>query len=184
MDQQTEKLSTTQLLNSFDSTASEFLSLLSSFDESEFNVIPFEGSWTAGQLGEHILKSATGITQMLSGNALPADRPADKNVETLKLIFLDFTTKGKAAIPVTPSDDPKDKEKLINALSEKMADMRHIAKTSDLSLLCTAVPFPTIGLLTRWEWISFVIYHTQRHTHQLQNIHKKIKAKHEKTDRV
>jgi hypothetical protein len=33
---------------------------------------------------------------------------------------------------------------------------------------------PTVGLITRAEWLSFIVVHTQRHIWQLKNISKAI----------
>jgi hypothetical protein len=50
------------------------------------------------------------------------------------------------------------------------------AESMDLSLTCTDFPFPTLGEFTRWEWITFIIYHTKKHIFQIKNIYKKTKG--------
>lgn len=177
MNVETKELNKKELLASFDNTTSELLQTLSSFNEEEFNTVPFEGSWTAGQVAEHLLKSGSGITKLLSGNTKPTERPIDNNVEVIESIFLDFTKKAKSAEAIWPSDEPKEKEKLIGTLKATMEHIRETADSMDLSLACMDFPFPTLGEFTRWEWITFVICHTKKHIHQIKNIYKKIKEK-------
>jgi hypothetical protein len=171
----TQKLDKKELLSSFDDTITELVQALSLFSEEELNTIPFEGSWTAGQVGEHLLKSDYGITKLLLGNTQLSKRPIDEKVEFIESIFLDFTKKAISAKAIWPSDDDKEKEKLIGALKATMDDIRKTAGALDLSLLCMDFPFPTLGELTRWEWITFVICHTKKHIYQIKNIYKKIK---------
>ena len=165
-------LSKKELLSLLDDTTAKLLQALSSFNEEELNTIPFEGSWTAGEVGEHLLKAGSGLTQLLLGNTQPANRPQDKNVKAIESIFLDFTKKAKSAQAICPSNEPKDKKKLIGSLKETMDDIRQTADLLDLSLACMDFPFPTSGEFTRWEWISFVICHTIKHTYQIENIYK------------
>lgn len=116
----TEKLNKQELLTSYDETISELLQLLSSFDEQKLNTVPFEGSWTAGRVTEHLLKSGIAIAQILKGNTRPTEGPADEKAETLEIMFLDFTKKLKAAQNVMPSEEPKEKEKLTIELKAKI----------------------------------------------------------------
>ncbi len=170
-----QQLDKKELLSSLEDTARELVQALSLFDEKELNKVPFEGSWTAGQVGEHLLMSNPGIVKIISGNTQPAERPADEKVEVIEAIFLDFTKKAKSAQAIWPSDEPKEKEKLISNLKETMDDIKLKAESMDLSLICLDFPFPTLGEFTRWEWISFVICHTKKHIFQVKNIYKRIK---------
>jgi hypothetical protein len=36
--------------------------------------------------------------------------------------------------------------------------------------LCMEFDFPGFGHLTRYEWLKFIVFHTQRHIHQLKQI--------------
>ncbi len=172
----TEELNKEELLTSFDNTTSELVQALSSLTEKELNRIPFDGSWTAGQVGEHLLLSGAGITKLLTGNTHTIKRPANEKVELIESIFLDFSKKAKSAKTICPSDEPKEKEKLIRALKETMDEIRKTADAIDLSLSCKDFPFPTLGEFTRWEWINFVICHTKKHIHQIKHISKSLQT--------
>lgn len=170
-----EKSDTKKLLASFAAATSELLKALSLFNKEEINVIPFAESWTAGQVAEHLLKSGYGIIKVLSGKTVPVERRPDLNVEFIEAIFLDFTKKAKSSRAIWPSEEPKEKEKIIDALKVMMDKIREITATADLTRCCMDFPFPTLGEFTRWEWVTFIICHTRRHTFQIENIYKEIK---------
>jgi hypothetical protein len=48
-------------------TARLFLAGLSSIRQEQINTVPFPGSWTAGQVAEHILLSASGVLEVIQG---------------------------------------------------------------------------------------------------------------------
>ncbi|GAA6768031.1 hypothetical protein AAFH68_39830 [Flavobacterium sp. CGRL1] len=41
---------------------------LSKFSESELNLIPYQGSWTAGQVVQHIILACSGFPELFAGN--------------------------------------------------------------------------------------------------------------------
>src|SRR5215210_9525108 len=92
----TEALDTKELFRQLDEAVSELLSLISSLDEKKINTVPYEGSWTAGQLCRHITKSTNGIAKALSMEAKPANRDAGERIPELKKSFLDFSKKMKS----------------------------------------------------------------------------------------
>ncbi len=156
--------------NELADTGKELELVLSSFTPEQINTAPFAGSWTAGQVAEHVLKSAAGILQTVNGDTTIIDRDAAQHVSLLKQIFLDFTTKLTSPDFIIPSDELKDKAELISSLASAMGGLEEAARSKDLSATCTGFELPTIGLLTRLEWLNFVNVHTLRHIHQLKNI--------------
>ena len=50
-----------ELLKQFEETEREFYNVLASFTQEQLNESPFEGSWTAAQVADHMLKSKKGI---------------------------------------------------------------------------------------------------------------------------
>lgn len=158
------------LLAEITSTKEALINVLNSFDKETLNEVPFEGSWTGGQVAEHILKSASGILAALEGSTQPADRDPDQNVAQLREVFLNFKIKMKSPDFIIPSDEPKDKDLLIAALNRTFDGIKKNATNDDLSLICTSFEMPVIGYLSRSEFIHFTAVHTQRHIHQLGNI--------------
>lgn len=151
-------------------TGKELTNILSSFDEKQINEVPFAGSWTAGQVAEHVLKSVSGTLQNVNSDVQPTERNPVEHAEQLKTIFLNFNIKFSSPDFILPSDEPKDKRSLISSLAQSIKGLEHAAKTEDLSATCTAFEMPNMGQLTRIEWLSFADAHTKRHIHQLKNI--------------
>ena len=64
------------------------------------------------------------------------------------------------------------KDTLVQKIKEIRNHLKNIAETSDLTTLCVDMEFPSFGQLTRYEWLRFILFHTQRHTRQIVNIGK------------
>jgi len=143
--------------------------IISAFNSRTFNQ-PIEASgWTAGQVTDHITK-ASDIAALLEGNVKPADRDPDALSEGIAQMFLDFTIKMESPDFIIPGNGPFDPQQSINTLSQIWPTLQQKAAKLDLSLLCLDFEMPVNGALTRQEWLSFIIVHTQRHIHQLRKI--------------
>ena len=156
-------------------TITDLLQLLTLFGEKQINVIPFEGSWTAGQLAKHVLMSNLGFIEIINGTFKETQRQPDEMVQKIKTDFLDFSTKGQSADNLKPALIDYSKNELLISFETLKEKINHVIETSDLTKTCTAFELPIYGFLTGWEALHFILYHTQRHIHQLKNILKKIK---------
>lgn len=156
-----------EILREADEVTEELLQLISSFSQEQLNQIPFEKSWTAGQVAEHLHRSDLLMVKALFGLVRPARRQPDQEVEKLKKIFLDFNTKLSSPAEIVPPDTVYKKENLLNDLKATRGRIREAIVNLDLTPICWV---PPLGEITRLEIIHFVIYHTQRHIHQLRNI--------------
>jgi hypothetical protein len=155
------------ILQEFETTTTAFMELLGSFDQHQINTVPYEGSWTAAQVGEHVFKSDTFILESLNGPVKPTERRPDEHVAGFRRQFLDFETKLSSPDVIIPANGTHDKEALISALKATREQIARVIKTTDLTATCFN---PILGEPTRLELLTFVIVHTQRHTHQLQKI--------------
>lgn len=165
-----------EMQTAYENTISKLEQLLHSFNQSALNVIPFEGSWTAGQVGEHVVKSQLMIAGLLYGKTnVPQRNPYEKK-ETLKGIFLNFSTKMTSPEFILPSAKSKQKEELISQLKTGYDKITNVIQSLNLTEICLEFALPGLGEMTRAEWIYFIIYHTQRHIHQLENISQKLPA--------
>ncbi len=147
----------------------ELLSILSPLTEEQLNQVPFAGSWTAGQVGDHLLRSY-GVADTLNGRAAKTERPIDALVQKIESIFLNFDTRLKSPDFIVPTNDHISKEQLLKDLSTKTRHILHAVKTKDAAETCLDFELPALGRLTRLEWACFVSTHTQRHIHQLKKI--------------
>ena len=152
------------------STKEALINVLNSFSNENINQAPFEGSWTGGQVAEHVLKSASGVLAALEGDIRPADRDPEQNVAQLRELFLNFEIKMQSPDFIIPSDEPKDRDFLIKALSTVFDGIEKSAVNDNLTLICTSFEMPVMGYLSRSEFINFTAVHTQRHIRQLGNI--------------
>jgi len=156
-----------ELLSEIGTTFQAWNDALDAFTQEQFNRIPFAGSWTPGQVAEHILKSVSGLPDTRTEGS---GRPYDEKVQPLAGIFLDFSIKLQSPDFVRPGHLPQDKAEVLEVFRRKQARLETKTATLDLTRICLDAEFPTMGLLTRYEWIRFYLFHMQRHTWQLQNI--------------
>lgn len=162
-------------------TNEEFINLISELTNEELNTVPFAGSWTAGQVADHIIKSTGGIPDNATEQV---DRPPDAQVEGIRRVFLDFSIKFKSPEFIIPAAGPFETDLLTAELDRIKKQNSAIALTRDLSRLCVDFALPGFGNLTRYEWLKFIVYHTQRHTHQLRKIKRELSNQKEASDKV
>lgn len=159
-----------QLLSELTQTTDELTRLLVPLSEEQLNTVPFEGSWTAGQLGDHLYKSY-GLAAILDGKTEPTTRPVEEKIGPVKNVFLNFDIKMKSPDFIVPSTGHFDKTILLSGLEKRINSIKDfINKKEDLSLTCLDFELPNAGTLTRTEWIQFMTVHTVRHVHQLKKI--------------
>jgi hypothetical protein len=169
----TEELSLSILVAAqIESIKEKLVLAITSIKLDKINHIPFEGSWTAGQVGEHINLSVSGMIDILSAPAKETEREPDQYVKNIRDMFLNFNLKFQAAQNITPTAKHHDKETLINTLNHTFQTFIDIIQAEDLTGTFPGALFPGIGPLTRLEWVYLTIYHTQRHIHQLKGMRK------------
>ena len=158
------------LITELNNTAEDLLRTLSGFSEAQLNIVPFENSWTGGQVAEHLILSG-GVTGAIYGNTAPAHRQPDANVATIGGIFLDFSTRLNSPDFIVPRIAYYWKKDVLEKLQTIWTDCCNAAQTMDLSALCLDFELPGMGQLTRLEWLYFYCFHTQRHIRQLEKIY-------------
>ena len=163
-----------ELLAQIDKTEAALLDVFASLTQDQLNKVPFEGSWTAGQVGEHLQKACS--VQTLYGRTAPTERDPAAMVGPLRKLFLDFSIKMSSPDFIYPEGNFYKKEELYRGLEAAWMDIRKAANTLELTETCLDFELPGFGALTRFEWLSFLVIHTQRHLHQLRNIQEKVVA--------
>jgi hypothetical protein len=156
------------VINEIENTFSRLTAALSKFSKDQLNRIPFEGSWTAGQVTEHIIKSIGGIPDQ---KTTASNRPHNEKIEAIREMFLNFQLKFKTAPFLEPQQNVHDLQVLLTDLDSLKEAHLEAARTKDLTALCLDMELPTFGFLTRYEWLRFMMVHTQRHTQQIENIY-------------
>ena len=156
-----------QLRMEISDTFQQLIDTLSQFKEEQFNLVPFEGSWTPGQIAEHLVKAVSAIPDEHTG---PTLRLYDAMVEPIGSLFLNFSIKMQSPDFVQPGNSPQKKEEMMATFAGIKDQLEDTVKTTDLEATCIDFELPTFGALTRYEWIKFFVFHTQRHTRQLKNV--------------
>ena len=164
----------TNNLQEVNETIEKLLNEISAFEDKQLNVIPFEGSWTAGQVAQHLILSGSGFVRLINGPVENTERPPGQLIEKIKGIFLDFDNKMKSPNSIVPQAIPYKKDELLSAVKDIQSGANSAIDTLDLSKTCTRLKLPSLGSLTRLEALWFINYHTQRHIRQLQNIRERI----------
>jgi hypothetical protein len=145
-------------------------------DPTKINTIPFEGSWTAAQVADHILKSVEGLGQMVAhGRTELTERDPAGQVQGIRDLFLDFETKFQSPDFVLPSEKPLTQDSLLKRMEQVRALLTMDISKLDLTLTCTDFALPGSEMMTRLEWMNFFEVHTIRHTRQMQRVGKALK---------
>lgn len=157
-----------ELFASIDEGATELMNLLLPLSENQINRIPFKDSWTAAQLARHVTKSNKGMTQALEMHGKPAERDPMQRVKELKDTFLNFDLKLKSPDFIVPEEGVYKKDAVLAGLKNSNDQLKENAiKANPGEMINLPAAF---GEITKLELFHFVLYHTQRHIHQLKNI--------------
>lgn len=160
----------TELQKNIVETFKELNEIISSFSEEELNTVPFKGSWTPGQVVQHIILGNSGYPELFGGNTKKTIRKYDEHIKELEAIFLNFTTKMNAPDFLKPENKNYTKNSLTLSLLKIESDLLTTAENCDLTLTCLDFNVPGFENFTIYEWINFALVHTQRHTNQLHKI--------------
>ena len=162
-----EVTTTNELLNEIEDTVSELVNLFLTFGDNKINEVPHEGGWPAGQVLRHVTKSTRGIARAMQAPSKPAERDPGKMIGHLKTTFLDFGNKMQSPEFIIPEEEYYNPQSSISELQDSFTRLRVNAGKTDLSGLVEGLP---LGDVTKLEMLHFVLYHTQRHLHQLTKI--------------
>ena len=164
-------METIKLFDEIDTVVFELIGSLSAFNEQQVNQVPFEGSWTPGQVVQHISMSVDGFSKLLTGNVRKTQRRPDEQVANLKAAFLNYDIKMKSPDFIIPLKKQYEKNQLIQQLKSIKKKLSEFDVHEDMTKTCIDFELPVVGYLTRTEIAHFIIYHSRRHVHQLKNIY-------------
>ena len=145
----------------------EFINLFSLFGDDEINHIPFPNSWTPAQVATHIILATDGVPDRKTSSS---DRPHDMYLVRIRPWWEDLNKKFKSPEPLYPDDKPHQKNEILSELHRCREKDLAIVSEKDLTIVCLDMELPSIGFLTRYEWLWFIEMHLKRHIFQLKNI--------------
>ncbi|EKT4510837.1 hypothetical protein AAIP42_002560 [Flavobacterium psychrophilum] len=73
----------------------------------------------------------------------------------------------KAPDFIQPSSNPQIKADILVSIQNIKNEFLEIAEMQNLELICLDFEIPTFGKFTKYEWVWWAIFHTQRHIYQL-----------------
>lgn len=151
---------------------SDFEHTLALFSDQQLNTVPFEGSWTGGQVVDHIIKATADIPD---GHTKQVDRAYNGLIGPELEVFSDDTIRMKSPDFMVPEGGPFTVSRLLDDL--RRIKTRHLESVGrqDLHALCLDFELPHTGFLTRYEWLKFFACHVQRHLRQLKRMQEKVK---------
>lgn len=144
----------------------------SRFPVEEFNTAPSIAAWSAGEIAEHLFIVEAFIGKTLTGAARASERDPMQKAALIGTTFEDFEKKFTAPKEIQPTKNINDRDELTSMLVNNRTILADIIKTHDVTESCLGFLHPKFGELTRAEWIYFIIYHGDRHLHQLENVRK------------
>src|SRR5665213_2207145 len=133
----TQEIPTEPLLKEWKKTEDRLLKVISTFSDENFHTVPFEASWTAAQVCDHVSKSLAGVAISLSQQYEPAQRMPDQYTEMLKSIFLNLDQKSQSPSAILPGESPACKKEMYKKLKNIGDQISNANQKEDLSLLCT-----------------------------------------------
>ena len=162
-----EALNTDNILLATSGAVSELSNLMAAVDEEKVNTVPFHGSWTAPQLLRHVSKSIKAMAKAMQMEAKLAERNPGERIEELKNVFLDFSKKLTQPDFLIPEEQVYEKQPAIDELNKSFNQFKENAHSANLNEMAEGLP---LGPITKLEIIHFVLFHTQRHLHQMKKI--------------
>src|SRR5687767_14886085 len=138
----------------------EFITVFSSFDETTINQKPSPNSWTPAQVASHIILATDGVPD---ARTKPLDREVDYFLAAIRPWWEDLNQKFTSPGPLQPGDQPRSKKEVLEELKRVREKDLTIVRQEDLTLICLDFELPTIGYLTRYEWLWFIEMHLKRH---------------------
>ncbi|WP_121353729.1 DinB family protein [Flavisolibacter nicotianae] len=156
------------LLAELEQTTQALCDLLLCFTPESFHQKPSGSGWSAAQVADHLVKVYASTNGALHSESIPTNRPPDEKIALLRRAMEDTGTKRVAPERVQPSEQGGDPSTLASQLQAQEEALRKAIAVADLTEACTQYRHPSLGTMTKMEWVAFNNYHTQRHIKQLQ----------------
>ncbi len=159
-----------QIVPAINESTTRLLRAINRFSSRSFNETLPDGHWSPGQIAEHLLLTDIFISRILQRDLEFAGRKTDEKVMLIKDVFED----GKQILDAPEFTIPSDMLKDPVTMQEKISRERHFIiqylNTIEEDSICSGYSHPDFGKLTVTEWSWYLVYHTMRHTLQLEKM--------------
>ena len=154
------------IVNHYQTLSEQYTKRLEDFSEEELNTVPFINSWSTAQVVNHITKANDHGFLFLEGTN--PKRAVDERVPELKKILLDYESKMESPDSILPENRKFTKKESIEGIQKVFNELIIHIKNTELSELIN-IDSP-LGSVTKWEIANFIVFHSQRHLHQIEKI--------------
>ncbi|HVZ26040.1 MAG TPA: DinB family protein [Sediminibacterium sp.] len=142
------------------------------FDDTALNKRINPVSWTAGEVGEHLLMFDQRVNKILPGETRSPDRDPQAKIALFTRRLADRDNRIDAPAFLAPSGIQTSSASLIGEIEKERAILTKLIREKDMTLLYPAAPHRFFGPMTGMEWVQFLILHGERHFLQLDEISK------------
>lgn len=149
--------------------------LIASCPPEMFNRKPSGTSWSAAQIAAHLLKVDVSTYRALRSETVPTNRPPEEKIALIKEA-MESDTKRVAPDVVKPADEWQEPQAMMKALQNQRERVEKLIGELDLTEACRMYKHPSLGTMTRLEWVYFNIYHAARHIRQMQQLQSRLMA--------
>ncbi len=165
-----------QIIADLNENTDSLLQELAGFNHQNFSIKPSATEWSAAELTEHLLLIERNVVKALKGNANTTERAIDAKLVLLKMALANTTQKIQAPEMVVPHSATANRQEMLEEIRNLREEQASLIAGCDMSLTCLEFKHPMMGTMTRYEWVYFNIYHTERHLHQLRRIARQVNA--------
>ena len=157
-------LNTEPILQAYATLSEQYTAILESLSEQQINSRLNASGWTPGQVIQHIVKANNSSFLMAPG--LELDRPVDQMIPELESTFLNFDIKMSSQDFLLPENTVVSKQESIMAIQNAFKTLSEQLPAARLDQILKS----PLGLITKWEVANFIIFHSKRHLHQLEQL--------------
>jgi hypothetical protein len=159
-----------QIIADLNENTDILLEELAGFNHENFKQRPSPNEWSASEVTEHLLLIERNVKKALLGKANVTERAYDGKLTVLKPALAATGNKIQAPEMVVPQSGTLNRQEMEKELRVLREEEAALIATLDMSETCLEFKHPMMGTMTRYEWVYFSIYHTERHLHQLRRI--------------
>ena len=105
----------------------------------------------------------------LKSETIPTNRPPEQKLALIKEA-MESSTKRVAPGMVTPSESRHEPQEMAQQLIKQRELVKRLISGLDLTEACRVYKHPSLGTLTRLEWVYFNLYHAERHIRQMEGL--------------
>lgn len=153
---------------------SNLIDLINSCSEEELHFKSTTDSWNILECAEHIYLVNTGVYRILQTPPLASSENTSSELHSEgkmnHILVTKRDIKRNAPQFVIPKGIFKTREEVKQAIDKDTNGIITILETTDISKETQTFAHPSIGEMTKTDWMHFLIAHTQRHLFQIQEI--------------